>query len=366
MKNIRRSLVADAPIDGAKYVTLSFFSCDKYKLANLDVDGFKIHNGFLDNKTAEEEMKLMRKNDKNCEVFLGAIGGLLSWDNVDTSEMLDYGEEKLNDMELKFRENKEKLKMNLEQHKHDSKVKDRRSIIKERMDKKIHARGLLTAEEITKEEQKHELRLKQKNSKDALPLAQIEKEMKDITEDYLKVNDPCPYEYAVVSIFDPLVIKGLDDKIIKIRGIYENIDLAKERAKVLINKYKHDNIGIAPVGVWIPYSITVTNDEELLKRLNYGIKKQLDMFEEDSAMFKQRKEAMIEESKKEQEIKKQHLNDDNTPALVEEKEKVISNTGVEFIHKKEIKDKVLSLADYLSEDVSTKYDGSALRKELQP
>lgn len=105
-------LTEDKPIDGQKYVLLSFLSPEGEGLtgvANCKIRGLKVRGVFGDYEEAKAYCEKLRDTDGKFHVFIGEVGKWLPWDpNPDTAKEENYAEKELNNLMKNYNENREK------------------------------------------------------------------------------------------------------------------------------------------------------------------------------------------------------------------------------------------------------------------
>jgi len=139
---------------------------------------------------------------------------------------------------------------------------------------------------------------------------------------------------------------------LKIRGVYETLEEAQNRAAQLQKLDKYHNVFIGEVGKWLPFDVDLSkmqNDNQVYREqeLNNYMKAYKDALEEESAEEKKRKEELLKDVK----VVKQ----DNAVVVEEEKTEPVVETeklnNKEDLTKKleQSKETLASLEDKINE-----------------
>lgn len=279
----------DAPFGSINLYTISFLTPEKLdKTKDLNIYGFKLHNGYTSMETAESEAnQIESKNDKH-DVYIGEMGKLHSWDDATKTDSLHYKNKKLNDLEKTRREHIAKAKLMSEQFKTDMKksnpTQDRKQAQIDRMKKKLYEKGLVTQKDL-------DLINEQQNPKiNETKLKIINKEMDEAyLTDYLDENESVGFKYGCITIYSSNYVKGLTITCFKIRGLFETLEDANDRVNRIKKVHPNDRCWIFEVGKWNVYSCTDGEDNETqLKKLNYAMKCHLDNLVVEDEKFNER------------------------------------------------------------------------------
>ncbi len=263
----------DAPSGDVNFVSISFLTPNKIEsIKHLDVLGFKVHNGYNTFELADDDVKKIKENNKSHDVYISQVGKIYAWDDATKTDEVEYGNDKLNELEKQRLENVAKVKMVREQLMNDRKFKlfmddDKEDSVRQRMQKKLYDKGLITKKELEliQEENKPVKLIKEISAS----LEKIDAELDECYKtDYLDENDPTALKYGCISIFSPKNIKGLKILCFKVRGIYQTPTELTRRVRKLESLYPNDKIYTFEVGKWNAFSETENNDPlVLLKRL---------------------------------------------------------------------------------------------------
>lgn len=338
--NIVNSFEDDIPYDAIIYCSISFIGVDKIDKINfLQIRGFKIHNGYTSVEAAAEDAAKLRLKMPNHDIYIAPIGKFLKWDDINSSEQIDYqasNEEdtrKLNDMELKRREGRDKYDLILQQEKNERhNIKTQRAADKyNTLVDRLHKKNKLScrdAEIIKSHEQKFILD-PDYNNKYASIKPDIDEAYKT---DYLDVNDPVPLKYGCVTIYSPYKIKGLKEHYIKIRGLFRNVNTLSKRTKKIEADYPNDPGSYkCEVGKWSPYSDMELGTDEILSQLNYCMKCYYDKLNDEEKEFKER----MEKIKK---LKEEQTNNKNKDDRIDSVDKLDKDDRIDSVDKLDKKD----------------------------
>jgi hypothetical protein len=295
----------DAPFGNINFCTISFLTANKAeKTKYLDIYGFKVHDGYNTYELCDQDAVKIKNKNKNHDVYLAEMGKIYAWDDATKSDSLQYGDPKLNNLEKTRRENVDKIKMMAEQNQNNytpapTKAKNRQEATLQRLQKQLYSKGKIT----TYEWEAINKRNKPVNQIKAEAAAKevMEKEMIKVNEvDYLDENESTGLKFGCITIYSPEKIRGLSEMYLKVRGLFQTVEEARERAMKLGKLYKEDQIHIFEIGKWCAFSIQADIDATVqLARLNYAMKCYLDNLSIEADEFEKRKEALISKNEKE-------------------------------------------------------------------
>lgn len=311
---IMEKIVRDVPLPdkicSAKWCIISFLTPEKIPSTKyLDVLGFCIYDGFLEESAATTEISELKKLYPEYDFYLIEIGKLYAWDDATKADKILYPDKKLNDLEQNRKENIDKLRLMSEQFKNEKTIKiespheKNRRDIADRMKKNLYKDGKITNEE-------YDMLMKSKATsvnthKIAMDKERMAVEMKEcFNKDYLKVHQGSPYKIAFMTVYSPKKIGGLSQLSFKIRAVVSLESHAKKALAHLKNNYMIDDIFRAPIGYWCPYVETKMDNTEQLMKLNYAMKCHMDNLETERAEFETRKEKMMEQNKEQASVTK--------------------------------------------------------------
>lgn len=319
------TITDDAPFGTVGWYSISFITPSKIeKCLMFDVIGFKVHNGYIDNESAIDDISKLRKRSDLDNIYLCKMGAISAWDDDLYADSVDYGIKKLNNYEKKHRENQDKLEMVKKQLNSEYKTKaskthpnneaNRKMKVINRMRTKMYNQGKITKDELDA------LNNNPKPISDALKNVMTKEEIitasdLEYTTDWLEPNPPVAFKYGCISIFCPKKIAGLKTLCFKVRGLFETQDQAIKRAKKIQSIHPHDTVSIFPVGLWCPYSSTDLDFNILAKQLNLARKLYLDDVKEKEIEFKERAEKMIAANKKHAESQKSTVSNTNSESV---------------------------------------------------
>lgn len=307
--NVITKLEDDPPFENLNWFTVSFLTPQKIEsLKHLDVKGIKIHNAYNTTEMANLDANKIKESKPNHDVFVAEMGKIHAWDDATKSDMIEYNDQKLNDLEKTRRQNIEKVKLMNQQFKNEYQqlnpnINNRKNKIRSRIHKKLYERG-----EITKQE--YEMLLREEKTineakSDVANLAKLQKEIAQCQTDYLDENEPVAFKYACLTIYSPYVIRGLTTLCFKLRGIFQTDNDAMKRIKKLKELYPKDNIYKVEVGKWCAFCEYTEMDNSTLPKLNYAMKCYLDNIVNEKEEFEKRKESLQSQTEKEaQKVKK--------------------------------------------------------------
>ena len=284
----------DAPHGNIVYCTISFLSPEKMeKTKYLKTRGFKVHNGYSNIASGQDDIRKIKNKNSNHDVFMAHIGKAHAWDDTSRTDNVQYDNEKLNDFEKNRREHADKLKLMKEQFvnefKYNVPVSNKLEARLERMRKKIYEKGLITKKqyESMNEEEKPE-----KNAP-----VKIEKMLEEIEEcdknDYLDVNTPVAFKFGCITIYSPKYIGGLKMLCFKINGLFVTEGQLQRRVERLKKTNPDIRMYTFEVGKWIPYTeLDEMGSDIMLKELNYLMKCHLDHIKNEEVEFEKRRNEM--------------------------------------------------------------------------
>lgn len=294
---IIKTIEDDAPKGDINWYTISFLTPQKIdSLKYLDIRGFKVHNGYNTMEIANDDAKKIKEQIKSHDVYLSQMGKLYAWDDTTKTDSIEYGNEKLNELEKKHREQLDKLKLMKEQigneHKsfHMNLNSERLQNQRKRIQKKLYEKGLITRKEYEMIQQE-ETSVKEIKEK-AIQIDHIEKEIAEFTgKDFLDENEPVALKYGCITIYSPKNIGGLKTLCFKIRGLFQTKSQLVCRIKELKSLYPYEisSTYTFEVGKWNGFSEKqYTEPEFILKGLNYVMKRYLDNLQSEEEEFNKR------------------------------------------------------------------------------
>lgn len=127
--------------------------------------------------------------------------------------------------------------------------------------------------------------------------------------DYLKEDPPVSgQKYVLLSFLSPEGIKNCKIRGLKVRGVYDDYELAKKKSEELRNTIEQDfHIFIGEVGKWLPWDPEPTSvgEEDYAEReLNSLMKAYKENQAKAKQMYEQRKTEMVNSALLEQENRK--------------------------------------------------------------
>lgn len=278
------NIINDASYSDVSTVSVSFISPNKIESSkDLEVKGFKIHNGYINSKHADEDAREIKKRVPEHDIFIASVGKVHEWDDVTKVDEVEYDDQKLNDLEKTRRENMSKMSLINEQNLNESKKsssENRKEKMQNRLRQKMIERGSLGYV---------------KPVIDNVRKIFLEEEVKKhVDNDYLDENDIGPYKYGCITIYSPHYIRGINQTYFKIRGIFETRDEMTSRIADLKLKNPHDRFYQFEIGKWIAFpERDDMNATDALMRLNYAMKCHLDNMDNEKDAFEKRKEELI-------------------------------------------------------------------------
>lgn len=189
-------LEEDEPLLNQSWVCVSFLSPEGIK--NCSVRGLKIRGVYSTREEANKRAEYLQKVDPDFNVFVGEIGKWLPWDpNPESVEDHVYREKELNTLMQEYKKNlvrakevEAERKRQLKNNSNENLKGDRKSKIRERLRKKLNER----------EEKKVGKKTVSSNSDKELTKAQKE-------------------------------AKGINDRLLKIRELYDKLEEDKKNNK---------------------------------------------------------------------------------------------------------------------------------------
>lgn len=151
---IIKTISDDAPHSPINWLAMSFLTPQKMKdLETYDIKGFKIHNGYTAYEMVEEDVKKIRANHMDHDVFIAQMGKVCAWDDITKVNDVIYDNKKLTSIEKARKEDMETMKVLYNQKLIDSSEKPaddkkRATAIKQRFLDRLHASGKLTKNEL--------------------------------------------------------------------------------------------------------------------------------------------------------------------------------------------------------------------------
>ncbi|BCS83114.1 hypothetical protein QLL95_gp1009 [Cotonvirus japonicus] len=289
------SIEDDAPFGDVNLCTISFVTAEKIeKIKNLDIKAFKVHNGYTTLETANFDVKKLRTNNPNHDVYVSQIGKLYQWDDATKSDSIEYDDKKLNDLEKTRKENIDKVKLMQEQFNNEYKTiyandnNNRTNNQKKKLRDKLYEKGCITKEEYDM------IKKFDKSTNEIKDLAamqtKIDQESSECSSvDYLDENPPTALKYGCITFYSPTSIKNLKNLCFKVRGLFETPRELNKRVAKLEKLYPNDKIYTFEIGKWCPYSETYTDLSVALKYTNYCMKIYLENLENEKEAFEKRK-----------------------------------------------------------------------------
>lgn len=298
----------DAPFGSINFLTISFMSSEKIPAVNkLNINGFKIHNGYNVYEQAVSDSKLIKQRDPKHDVYIMELGKLHAWDDATRTESVEYDDAELNKLDNKRRENVAKVKLMSEQYrneynKHVGSKDVRKDVQLQKMRKQLYDKGIITKQELDKLEE--EEKTIPKSEPEMLEQKKVMEEnmVECYKTDYLEENEPVALRYGCMSLYSPERIKNLSTTCIKVRGLFQNKNELMKRVRQLQTQNPDDPLSTFEIGKWIALpSDNETNGLVILQRFNYVMKCYLDNLEVAKEEFETRKNKMKEGAEKEAE-----------------------------------------------------------------
>ncbi|AYV84992.1 MAG: hypothetical protein Satyrvirus2_3 [Satyrvirus sp.] len=333
--NIINTIEDDAPHGDINWYTISFLTPQKINsMANLDVKGFKIHNGYNTMELAMNDAKKIKENNNSHDVYLAQMGKIYAWDDATRSDVVEYDNDKLNNLEKTRRENIDKVKLMGEQFKNEYKNiyadsnKERLDIQRKRIQKKLYDKGLITQKEYELM-QEFDQPLNE-ISKIAADLDKMEKEMDECFKtDHLDENLPVGLKYGCITILIPREIGGLKTLCFKVRGLYETTTELNKRIGKIKSLNPNDKFRIYQfeIGKWCGFSEKDDSDFAIIsKRLNYAMKNYIENVSHEREEFEKRTKSLQEKTK--QESKMTQINNRREKRKAKKKASAISEPSL--------------------------------------
>ena len=299
---IIKSLREDAPYKNIIYCTLSFISSDDLDNTKcLDVNAIKIYNGYADYDSADTDARNIRKNNSNHDIFIAKVGKIYPWNDLNKCDKTIYEKKELNKLEKTRKENQDKVEIIKQQLGEEFFIKKQSTMklsnTQQRLRNKLHERGVISQQEY--EECKMNIK---KNNMEVTP--EIQKEIDNtFNTDYLDENYGSAFKYALITIYDPEKIKGLDRKYFKVRGLFETQQQLLKRKRELEKIFPDDDIGRADIGFWSACKNDNLDELNIMKRLNYLMKLHIENIINEDKEYIERREKDIHNNIKDDEIK---------------------------------------------------------------
>jgi hypothetical protein len=113
-------------------------------------------------------------------------------------------------------------------------------------------------------------------------------------------------------------------RMFKIRGVFNTLTDAKERCEMLHEQYPHDQIGVAPVGMWGPYAPPNFND---IKDIVYSEEKMQQFMKEN--LENEKGKRMVETKRKNEMMDQIKVDHETSPPIILESSSSTQNGGDE-------------------------------------
>jgi hypothetical protein len=257
-------------------------------LQALDVTGFRVYGGYVDEKSAMDDLPMIKQKSGDVhDVFNGKTGKVHPWNDLDSVETIIYDNKKMNDLEKTRREKDDKMRLLKRQMENEtSRPSEKPSATIMRLRKKLYAKGKIDAAAFQASGARPDNRAN---------ISQIQDSIVECYQtDYLDSVPTQGLEYGLITFYSPRHIAGLDKFCYKIRGLFETLAKANERKSELENMYPNERIYLFPLGSWCPYTDDYSMDGlTQLQRLNYLMKDHLDTIVRDKKEFDDRTAKMI-------------------------------------------------------------------------
>src|ERR1700747_737953 len=313
--NIIETIKDDPEYKNQLWITMAFLSPDKIdKTKFLDVRGFKIFSCYASYESAEAHANELEKTNTNHDIYIGQMGKLLSWDDLQKASNIQHKDKKLNELDRTYRENADKAKLYNEQVKDDQKMKINANINQKkvqtvsRLRKQLLKSGQISRteyEELKRQEKLTSINEHRSNVEDEI--VRMNEEMKQCADvDYLDETSS-NYKYGIVSFYTKARIVNLKEMCFKVRGMFNDQESLMKRVTKLQKENEHDQIIIYEVGKWCGQSDTVTDNALLNVKLNYLMKMYLDDLKLSKENYEKRKADMIVEMQQDNKRKKHEL-----------------------------------------------------------
>src|SRR5690349_7883397 len=86
----------DAPFGYINYCTISFLTPQKIEANQyIDVQAFKIHNGYNTMELADDDAKKIKNNNPSHDVYISQIGKIYGWDDATKTDSIEYDDDEL-------------------------------------------------------------------------------------------------------------------------------------------------------------------------------------------------------------------------------------------------------------------------------
>lgn len=300
---IIKSLEDDAPFGNVPYYTISFITPQNVEsLKCFMVRGFKVHNGYATDSDAKADAETIEKSDDRYDVFVGKMGALHPWDDVNQTESVSFQNEKLDAMEQKRRETENKNDLIRQQIINDKNTfvsmannkaeSERMQRVQKRIMRKLYEKGKISEREYQnfKNDRKgtiYDLNQRTELIKQVADLSAAINESSKV--DYLDENTPKALKWGCFTIYSPFQIVNLKGLCYKIRGLFETRAENKKRLAQLRKRYPHDRTYEFEMGKWCAFSEHGEMlPEELNAQLNYCMKIYSESIKKDAKEFEER------------------------------------------------------------------------------
>lgn len=297
--NILSSLISDAPYGNINWYSISFLTPQNIdKLKNIDIKAFKVHNGYNTTELANNDAKEMKKLYPNHDIYICETGKIYCWDDATKSDVVEYDDKKLNDLEKTRKQHIDTTLLMKEQFKGELKTpklnpqQEKKAALQKKMQERLYKKGLITLAELEKMQNLNINISKAKNINKELEV--INEEIANMgSEDYLDENSPTGLKYGCITIYSPKRIGGLNTLCYKIRGLFDSTEQLNKRIAELKITHPHDNISSFEIGKWTGFSeYTAHEPEYMLKLLNYCMKSHNDNMAFEKQEFDKRTKSM--------------------------------------------------------------------------
>lgn len=295
--NIIKTIKDDAPFGDINWYTISFLTAENIEQTKmLDVNGFKIYGGYNTSELAYLHAENIKTNNNKHDIYVCQMGKIYSWDDVSMTDEIKYTDSRLDNLEKKRREKAAELKLINEQIKEKNKkaTKSKIESISKRMHQKLYERGKISKLEY---DMLQEMRKPKENTDSKIILKNLQNSIDDVWKtDYLDETDTNELKYGCISIYSPKIIGGLKTLCLKVRGLFETYDQLSNRIKYLQELFPHERIYQFEVGKWCPYTECEYDGQQILKILNFVMKKYHDSLDNEASEFNNRTEKMVSEA----------------------------------------------------------------------
>lgn len=309
--NIISTIEDDPPFGDINWCSVSFLTPQKIdEISFFDIRGFKVHNGYTNFELTDNDIKKIKKEKPNHDVFPCQMGKVHSWDDATKADEIVYDNDKLNELEKTRKENIDRIKLMAEQFKNEYKTlhanvsADRIEQQRLRMQQKLYKMGKITKKEMEmlEEDKKPVKDVKEEAQKREKVNSEIDEYFKT---DYLDENEPTGLKYGCLTIYSPKHIGGLESLLFKIRGLFATPQELSKRVRKLESMYPNDRIYTFEIGKWCAFSETDGIDPTVqLKQLNYAMKVYLDNLKKQNEDFEKRKDDLTTRTEQEAKLVK--------------------------------------------------------------